>query len=536
MNYILDFNNQMTDQEITEYALDNNITLLKQFDAFGQVYLCSCDYVPTINDMITSCTQDDSSQLNLLSTYIELDPKKETYRNFDIEHNQNWWKVASTANIDFDNPTNTISVRGSPCKVYIMDSGINLTHPEFYGVDISTLFSITGEYSDTRGHGTAIASVIAGNTCSVTNAKLKIIKIFDDSISLTLSSLLEAMNSVLNDYLADGKMSSVVNMSWSIPFNQYINNKIQQMIDAGMYVVCSSGNSGVSIQHVTPACIEDAITVGSFNQNLEPSNFSNYTDPSFISFTANENNYGELDGWAPGEMIWAANTSSGYGYVAGTSMAAAIASSVLIYNINLFVNISGDVITDIVESSWKINQRIQTVKNQLLFNRQGILNLTEKYVSSQNRIATTISSNKINKLRLYKIQANSRYITLYATPFEYASIYSEQSLPSYISIKNNGYMEVNYPPISDPYEILPDITFIITDLHGNTISNTVKIIIYKQDMSYFQMIDSLDSGDTLINVLLETACPAVPSPTCEGTCDPGKSCTEIKGQCYCLGS
>lgn len=536
MNYILDFNNQMTDQEITEYALDNNITLLKQFNAFEKVYLASCDVEPSVSESLISCINDDDNPISLLSFSVDLTDQPDLESIVTIEEEKDWWKVASIANLDFDQETYKHPVKGDKCTVYVLDSGIEHTHTEFINNDrVQLLHSFTSDFTDTNGHGTALASVIAGNTCSLTNTNLKIVKIFDNSIATKQSDLVEALNAIMNDYYANNKVSSVVNISWTIPYNEYINNKIQYMIDNGMLVVCSSGNSGKPIADVTPACIPDAITVGSYGQNLMPSNFSNYTDPSFISFTANENNYGEIDGWAPGELIWAAVLNGTYGYTAGTSISSAIASSVLAYNLTLYLNIDTTDVSALVESTWKNIPRLETIKSQLLFKRTDVMQLEGNYVNSANKIATFISSSRIvNTANMYKIQANTRYITLYAPTAEYTNVYSEELLPDYITITNTGYMEVNYPSITESYIILPDIDFIVTDKEGNTKSNTVKIVIYNQDKTYSQVVDdaTLNENDQLLEILLLSC--FWNGSSCQGSCDGGKTCTEIKDECYCL--
>jgi subtilisin family serine protease len=536
MNYILDFNNQMTDQEITEYALDNNITLLKQFNAFEKVYLASCDVEPSVSESLISCINDDDNPISLLSFSVDLTDQPDLESIVTIEEEKDWWKVASIANLDFDQETYKHPVKGDKCTVYVLDSGIEHTHTEFINNDrVQLLHSFTSDFTDTNGHGTALASVIAGNTCSLTNTNLKIVKIFDNSIATKQSDLVEALNAIMNDYYANNKVSSVVNISWTIPYNEYINNKIQYMIDNGMLVVCSSGNSGKPIADVTPACIPDAITVGSYGQNLMPSNFSNYTDPSFISFTANENNYGEIDGWAPGELIWAAVLNGNYGYTAGTSISSAIASSVLAYNLTLYLNIDTTDVPALVESTWKNTPRLETIKSQLLFKRTDMMQLEGNYVNSANKIATFISSSRIvNTANVYKIQANTRYITLYAPTAEYTNVYTEELLPDYITITNTGYMEVNYPSITESYIILPDINFIITDKEGNTKSNTVKIVIYNQDKTYSQVVDdaTLNENDQLLEILLLSC--FWNGSSCEGSCKEGFTCTEAKSECYCL--
>jgi hypothetical protein len=117
-------------------------------------------------------------------------------------------------------------------------------------------------------------------------------------------------------------------------------------------------------------------------------------------------------------------------------------------------------------------------------------------------------------------------------------VYSEELLPDYITITNAGYMEVNYPSITESYIMLPDINFIITDKEGNTKSNAVKIVIYNQDKTYSQVVDdaTLNENDQLLEILLLDTCFYDSSVgSCAGGCTgPGKSCQEIFKSCSCL--
>jgi hypothetical protein len=193
------------------------------------------------------------------------------------------------------------------------------------------------DYSDPHGHGTAIASVISGATCGLAASPLKIVKIFRSDRGTYLSEFLDALNTVLN-HIDPGKLA-VVNCSWSIPRNEFIDHKFRKMLDRGILVVAAAGNSGVAIEDVTPASMQDVLAVGSYGPDLVPSDFSNYQGTSEISYTDSSVNSGAVNVWAPGEKIWAAKKDGGLGYTAGTSMSAAIASMIVSY---LFTGLVGD--------------------------------------------------------------------------------------------------------------------------------------------------------------------------------------------------
>ena len=58
-------------------------------------------------------------------------------------------------------------------ELYIMDTGVDLTHAEFQGTDleIDTFWSLPGiwEAGDQIGHGTAVASMAVGKNLGITD-------------------------------------------------------------------------------------------------------------------------------------------------------------------------------------------------------------------------------------------------------------------------------------------------------------------------------------------------------------------------------
>lgn len=490
MKYVIDFYNHVDELVIDQYLVDNNITKIKKLESFGKVYLVESGNEIVITDLIENLSADADQPVNLLSFSIDLvDNYTET--TFDIEDEKNWWKVATINKIDFDQPTHTHKIRGTNSTVYIIDSGITVDHPEFANANIELLHTFNGNFIDNNGHGTGLSSLIVGPNCGLANPRLKVVKLFDNTQPTYQSDMLIALDAILNDYITNGKKASVVNMSWSIPKNDYVNAKIQYMINQGMYVVAAAGNSGVAIGDVTPASIPDVLTIGSFNQNLEPSSFSNYTGGSDISYTANDVNHGALDGWAPGELIWAANKNGGYGYIAGTSAAAAIASAAIAYNLNNFLGENGEINHTIPK-----NNNIQYI-NRLGAIREGLLDLSNKYSFSVNKIIQVISSPKVLTFMMSMMYSKAGEHT-YSRLF-YPGIISSVScnnLPEFITVDQTGLITILYPEIENPFEKIDAIEFDITFTDGSSGKHILNIVIWKQD--YSNLEDAKDDNYLLL--------------------------------------
>ena len=388
MKYLIDFKNTALDSDIQSYLQTNGYTVHKEWDNFDKVFLIESATLPATTDIVERVSEENSVSISPLD--IVVDPYYATHSNPELNLTVNvndvkdWWKNYSYVSTEFIEPTLTINRLGQNVNVYVMDSGLESNHPEFVDAKVTNVFSVTGEFGDKNGHGTAIASVIVGKTCGITDANLKVVKIFDPTHTTLEHELLDALDAIINDH--QDNTFSVLNCSWSIPKNAWVEHKLRILEDEGIFVVAAAGNNGSSIEDVTPASMIDVITVGAYNQSLEPCDFSNYTGTSAISVTGDIVNHGELDGWAPGQEIYAASLNGTYNFVAGTSIAAGIASAVLASNLTWAVDDTGQRMK--TQQTYKLSTAVVN-SHRIMFARDNLLDLNDtKYASSKNVIAT----------------------------------------------------------------------------------------------------------------------------------------------------
>lgn len=116
----------------------------------------------------------------------------------------------------------------------------------------------------------------------------------------------------------------IINNSWACPdsegcnFPEILEPVVNNVVEAGILVVSSAGNSGPGCNTVdTPSAIyESVLTVGSTTSSDEISSFS-----SRGSVTVDGSNRMKPDLSAPGSSVRSANNSGGYSTLSGTSMA-----------------------------------------------------------------------------------------------------------------------------------------------------------------------------------------------------------------------
>lgn len=385
MKVLIDFVDSATQADIDAFLAENNCTFIKKFASFGNIYLVeSPDSELTESDLVEEVKTQVDSDITLLATNDITDSLE--IRPFTVD-NDNWWKAASYWDTGYS-MGDTVDAPVNPLQfnVYLMDSGIDKSHPDFVGQTISELFSVTGEFSDTRGHGTALASLITGNTCAMSQANLFDVKIVKPGATTSQLELLEALDTIQTHFMSqDPMMPAVINMSWAIPHDPYINYKIEQMMANNIMVVAAAGNSGVPISDVTPASIPNVFTIGAYNENFEPADFSNYT--SAISNTAQATNTGVLDYWAPGTDILVANLTGGYSLASGTSMAAAIVTGCVVYNMSVRYQTFNQALVE--DEYWNATLIPNSDSIPGFINhRSDILDLPAGYDQSTNKIVT----------------------------------------------------------------------------------------------------------------------------------------------------
>lgn len=466
MAYLVDFKNNTDLNTIQDYLSINNCVVTQVWNNFEKVYLVECDNTPPKTEIVESIIVNESVIVKPLNCFtsgiVEFDPYADTMYNpsypsltINTKDKQDWWKNYSLNTPEFDKDTVTISRKGKNTLVYIMDSGIDSSHPEFVGVDVDYVYSVTpNNFNDTNGHGTAIASIISGKTCGLTSSQLKIVKIFDSSHSTLLSEMLSALDAIIND--VPKNTFAVVNCSWAVARNSFIESKMKSMIDRKIYVVASAGNNGTSIEDVTPAAMPEVLTIGSYNSDLLPSNFSNFTGQSHISNTGNEVNGGELDGWAPGEDIYCAKLNGELGFASGTSMACAVATAVLAYNLECYTAPDGTIIYG-YEDTPLVNKEGKDFNfSTWCVRRPDLLDLSnEKYKNSKSLIATIYDVRDQNPLSLegmdqkiaYYPVGESRWAAQVFTPVQTKSVEILTPLPENFCLNSRGL--INGRPTAD---------------------------------------------------------------------------------------
>lgn len=129
-------------------------------------------------------------------------------------------KAQGSAEYYYDNSA------GKGVRVYVLDTGIRITHEQFGGRAVWGRNFITGSpNTDEQGHGTHVAGTIGGKTYGVAKAAtLVAVKILDKNGSGSMSGIVAGLNWVVSDARARGILKkTVVNMSVGGPYTFSVN-------------------------------------------------------------------------------------------------------------------------------------------------------------------------------------------------------------------------------------------------------------------------------------------------------------------------
>jgi subtilisin len=204
---------------------------------------------------------------------------------------------------------------GSWNWVFIMDSGIDLDHPDL-NVNASHSRSFlpnNGDPNDGFGHGTHVAGIIGakdngfGLLGVAAGATLVSYRVLDENGYGTKASLIDAIT-----YLSGSTVpGDIVNISLGTNKSEALDLAIATAKEQyGVHFAISAGNEGMNTSSFSPAAIRlpNVHIVGSVNANNQLSSFSNYgTNVNYLSY---------------GEEVYSTYKDGTYCTLSGTSMAA----------------------------------------------------------------------------------------------------------------------------------------------------------------------------------------------------------------------
>lgn len=197
---------------------------------------------------------------------------------------------------------------GAGATVYVIDTGIRISHKDFggrasYGWDFVGNDKSAG---DGNGHGTHVAGTVAGKKYGVAKqAEVVAVRVLDNEGAGTTAQVIAGIDWVTKN----AQKPAVANLSLGGYRNAQLDAAVRNSIASGVTYTVAAGNDGLPAALYSPANVKQAITVGASDKKDARASFSNFGSA--------------LDLFAPGVNITSASYASDTAKAtySGTSMA-----------------------------------------------------------------------------------------------------------------------------------------------------------------------------------------------------------------------
>ena len=203
---------------------------------------------------------------------------------------------------------------GAGVNVYVVDTGIRLTHLEFEGRAFFGYDALgENEMGDPHGHGTHVAGLAASHSYGTAKkAHLVSVRVMNEYGLGTTSTLVDGLKWILNN----GQLPAVVSISIIGSKSTLINAYIDLLTADNFTVVTAAGNDNTDACNYSPVSAAGAFGVGA----------TDFTDTRAVF-----SNYGScVDMFAPGTSIISTVSTSdtAIAFSSGTSMACPFVSGI----------------------------------------------------------------------------------------------------------------------------------------------------------------------------------------------------------------
>ncbi|KAG0198775.1 serine protease [Mortierella sp. GBA30] len=220
---------------------------------------------------------------------------------------------------------------GNGVTVFVIDTGINVSHKEFQGRASWGKTIPRGDADkDNNGHGTHCAGTIASKAFGVSKqAEVVAIKVLGSNGSGTMTDVVAGIDFAIKSHQSlrtkqgNKYKGSVANMSLGGGKSRPLDSAVTNAVAQGLHFSVAAGNDNGDACNVSPANVEAAVTVAASTIDDKKAYFSNYGRC--------------VDLFAPGldiKSAWIGGDSAS-NTISGTSMAAPHIAGLIAYYLSL---------------------------------------------------------------------------------------------------------------------------------------------------------------------------------------------------------
>lgn len=207
----------------------------------------------------------------------------------------------------------TYTATGAGVHAYIVDSGIYASHANFGGRATFDYNSIDSNNTDCNSHGTHVAGTIGSASYGVAKSvRLHGVKWLNCAGSGTTSSAVAAVDWVRTNHVKP----AVANTSWNMTYSSTLATALTNMMNAGVFLATSAGNTGGNSCDRLPRNLTAALVVAATTSTDARASYSSTGSC--------------VDLYGPGSAIVSTVPGGGTGSKNGTSMSTPHAAGIAV--------------------------------------------------------------------------------------------------------------------------------------------------------------------------------------------------------------
>ncbi|MFP8961573.1 S8 family peptidase [Streptomyces nanhaiensis] len=247
----------------------------------------------------------------------------------------------------------TYNRNGAGVTAYIIDTGIDTSHPDFGGRARNVFDAFGGNGQDCQGHGTHVAGTVGGATYGVAKGvALRGVRVLNCQGSGSYSGIIAGFDWVRQNAVKP----AVANASLGGGYSSAVNTAATNLANSGVHLSVAAGNENQNACNVSPASATGVLTVAASDSSDRKASFSNWGSCTEL--------------YAPGVSVTSTRMGGGSTALNGTSMASPHAAGVAA----LYKSAYGDASSSAV-NNWLISNATANVisgnvtgtPNRLLF-------------------------------------------------------------------------------------------------------------------------------------------------------------------------
>ncbi|MEU4762199.1 S8 family peptidase [Actinosynnema sp. NPDC023794] len=173
------------------------------------------------------------------------------------------------------NGTYSYTSTGLRTRAYVIDTGIRATHTEIAGRTCPGYDAVDNDTvpQDDNGHGTAVASLIAGRVNGVAKQALVCgVRVLNGTGGGTTAGVIAGIDWVARNHVKP----ATANLSLGGGASTALDDAVRRLIAAGVTASVTAGGSASDAANYSPARVREALTSGAATRTDTRATFSNY--------------------------------------------------------------------------------------------------------------------------------------------------------------------------------------------------------------------------------------------------------------------